>query len=477
MSRRSLIALVVVLAVVVPLALAGIAVVMGGDGSRIVGALRADEYERSYGTDLFFATPSGGAYYLGSPRSVTGCGTEAGVTTAPGPDGVETKEPTSPAPQTCVLRLAAARLPAAFFDLVDDMLTGQAGRTDFWIVNRKRDGSAANALHIDDALMEVTFGKLDANTIDQQLDVVLSLRPQAVVELATCCSTFSPTPAGSSTTAQQIYSHRFEASVSGVAGGQDIVEITEWTIKQVATGTSISTELGDLAFTVIRHPTNAFRQWLTTFGQDPPDEKTMTISIKKGTTSTTTAFTLSLTGVGLRGHAPLGWGSLGTSGQVMSDRFTVYVEGGGATGGLSMGAQPSLAPPPPPATPPTAPPPAPPPTPPSSPPPPSPPPTTPPPPSPPPVEEQALAAPEGLLATLISKTEAQLEWSAVEGAETYLIFMSSEPGGKYAEVGKSEEPKAVIGLEGLGDPPYYFVVRAVRGELQSENSAEAQAKG
>jgi hypothetical protein len=206
----------------------------------------------------------------------------------------------------------------------------------------------------------------------------------------------------------------------------------------------------------------------------------MTIAVRKGTSSTATAFTLSLTGVGIRAHAPLGWSSLGSAGQVMGDRFTVYVEGGGATGGISVGAQPSVAPSPPPpappATPPTAPPPVPPPTPPSSPPPPSPPPTAPPP-SPPPVEQRALPAPERLLATLISKSEAQLEWSAVEGAEAYVILMAPEPGGKYVEVGKSEKPSAIVGLEGRGDPPYYFVVRAVRGELQSENSEEVQAKG
>jgi hypothetical protein len=55
--------------------------------------------------------------------------------------------------------------------------------------------------------------------------------------------------------------------------------------------------------------------------------------------------------------------------------------------------------------------------------------------------------------------------------------MASEPGGKYVEVGKSEKPSAIVGLEGRGDPPYYFVVRALRGDLQSENSEEVQAKG
>lgn len=471
MSKRSLIALVVVLAIAVPLALGGIAVVMGGSDDRIVGALRADEYERAYGTDLFVGT-AGGVYYLGPSRSETGCGSQAGLTTSPGPNGMVTKEPTAPAAQPCVLGLAAGRLPAAFFDLLDDVLAGQAGRTDFWLVNRKRDGGAANALHINDALMEVTFGKLYTDTLDQQLDIVLSLRPDSVVELATCCSTFSTTLAPAATGQQPVYVNRFDASLSGVAGGQDIIEITEWTIKQVASGTDISTELSDLAFTVMRHPTSGFRQWLTNFGQTPADEKTMAIALKRGTTSSTTAFTLSLTGVGIRGHERLGWGSSGNSGQLLRDRFTVYVQGGTAPGGFSLAAQPVLAQPPPPppspATPPTAPPP----------PPPSPPTSPPPPPPPPPAEttEEGLAAPTRLTARLISQSDAELEWAPVEGAEGYVVLMTLEREGKYTEVARTEKALATVSkLE--GGPPYYFVVRAFRGEAQSENSAAAEALG
>lgn len=465
MSKRSLIALVVVLAIVIPLALGGIAIVMGGGGERIVGALRADEYERAYGTNFYVET-SAGTYSLGQARSVTGCGSQAGLTTAPGPTGGVTKEPTTFAAQPCVVRLVAGRMPAAFFDLLDDVLAGQAGRTDFWLVNFTRDGSAANGLHIDDALMEVTFGKLDADALDEQLDIVLSLRPDSVVELAACCSTFSPTQGGS-VSGQQVYSHRYAASVSGVTGGQDIVEITEWTIKQVASGTDISTELSDLMLTVMRHPTNSFRQWLANFavsGQSSPaDEKTLTIDVKRGTTSTNIAFTLSLTGVGIRGHEPLGWYSSGTAGQVLKDRFTVYVEGATAAGGFSQAAQPASAPPPPPPSPPTAPPTAPPPPPPS-------PPTSPPPPPPPPPTETELLAPTDVKVERGETGAVTLIWAAVKGAESYVILSSREPGGRHELLAETRETTHTISR--LDPGTIYLVLRAVRGEEQSKNSEE-----
>lgn len=464
MSKRSLIALVVVLAIVVPLALGGIAIVMGGGDERIVGSLRADEYERAYGTNAYVET-SAGTYYLGQPRSVTGCGSQAGLTTAPGPDGAVTKEPTTPAAQPCVLRLAAGRMPAAFFDLLDDVLAGQAGRTDFWLVNLKRDGSVGNAFHIVDALMEVTLGKLDADTLDQQLDIVLSLRPDSVVELATCCSTFSPTQGGSAGSAgQQVYSNRFEASISGVAGGQDIVEITEWSIKQVASGTDISTELGDFTFTVMRHPTNGFRQWLMNFGQTPAAEKTMTIDVKRGSSISTTnnAFTLSLTGVGIRGHEPLAWSTSGNTGQVLKDRFTVYVEGATAAGGISLAAQPA-SPPPPPPPPPTTPPTAPPPPPPS-------PPTSPPPPPPP--TETALLAPTDVKVERGETGGVTLSWAEVKGAERYVILSSREPGGPHELLAETTDTRHTLSKELEPGTTIYLVLRAARGEEQSKNSEE-----
>lgn len=57
-----------------------------------------------------------------------------------------------------------------------------------------------------------------------------------------------------------------------------------------------------------------------------------------------------------------------------------------------------------------------------------------------------------------------------------MILMSRESGGDYAEVARSETPTVVVEkLE--GEPPYYFVVRAIRGETESANSVEVAVKG
>jgi T4-like virus tail tube protein gp19 len=88
----------------------------------------------------------------------------------------------------------------------------------------------------------------------------------------------------------------------------------------------------------------------------------------------------------------------------------------------------------------------------------------------------AFPAPAGLVARLSSASDAELQWNPVEKAEGYIVLMALEPGGKYAEVARSEKPTVLLSkLE--GGPPYYFVVRAVRGDEQSENSEEAEASG
>ncbi len=80
-----------------------------------------------------------------------------------------------------------------------------------------------------------------------------------------------------------------------------------------------------------------------------------------------------------------------------------------------------------------------------------------------------------LRAALNEKGGVTLEWAPVDEAEGYVILMSREPGGDYAEVARSDGPTAVVEkLE--GGTPYYFVVRALKGETQSANSAEVVVK-
>jgi hypothetical protein len=95
---------------------------------------------------------------------------------------------------------------------------------------------------------------------------------------------------------------------------------------------------------------------------------------------------------------------------------------------------------------------------------------------PPPDDPQPPAAPVEPRAFLNEKGGVELEWGPVDEAEGYVILMSREPGGDYAEIARSEGPTVVVErLE--GGPPYYFVVRALRGETQSANSVEVAVKG
>jgi len=68
-----------------------------------------------------------------------------------------------------------------------------------------------------------------------------------------------------------------------------------------------------------------------------------------------------------------------------------------------------------------------------------------------------------------------LEWQPTEGAGSCLVLTALQPDGEYTELGSTEKPSyQATGLE--GGPPYYFVVRAVRGEERSADSAVAEAQ-
>ena len=461
MNKRSLIALIVVLAIVVPLALGGIAVLMGGDGSRITGALRLDEYERQYGTDLYLETPTGGQF-LGQAKQVTDCGRLAGLSAAADANGVVRKQPSTPAPGPCEIRVSAGRMQPAFSDLLDDVLTGQVGRTGFWLVNLNRTGGVSNGIHIDDALVEASFDALDSDALDEELSIVLKLRPDSVVELPACCGTFVPTRGSVVTGRNTIFKNGYQASISGVAGGQDIVAISAMNIRQVAAGNNVAVELGDLVITVNRHPTNGFRQWFTDFavnGQSAAaNEKTLTLTLKRGTVA---GITITFTGVGVRAEEPLGWGS-GNVGTVLRDRFTIYVEqatlneGGPPPPPPAPAPQPQTqtqtqtqtvtsSPPPPPATTSQA--------------------TTT---APVPTEKTPLAAPLEIKASA-EGSAITVAWAPVEGAEYYVVLSSTEPEGRYAELARGEKTEQTVGRFEPGST-VYLVVRSGRGEAQSADS-------
>lgn len=85
-----------------------------------------------------------------------------------------------------------------------------------------------------------------------------------------------------------------------------------------------------------------------------------------------------------------------------------------------------------------------------------------------------LPAPAELTAATGGEGEVTVSWQPSEGALGYLILFSTEPGGEYRELDKSEETK--LNLAGLDSGvTHYFVVRALDGIRESANSNEASA--
>jgi hypothetical protein len=89
--------------------------------------------------------------------------------------------------------------------------------------------------------------------------------------------------------------------------------------------------------------------------------------------------------------------------------------------------------------------------------------------------EKGLPAPATLkAATGGAEGEIELAWEPSEGALGYLVLATTEQGGEYNELDKTEGTElTVAGLE--SGVTHYFVVRALDGTRQSANSPEASA--
>jgi hypothetical protein len=84
-----------------------------------------------------------------------------------------------------------------------------------------------------------------------------------------------------------------------------------------------------------------------------------------------------------------------------------------------------------------------------------------------------LAPPTEIKASVNSDAQLLLNWSPIEGAEGYLVLVSLKPGGE-ENVGEihTKEPSLVAELK--GGPPWYVVIRSLRGEDQSADSKEIE---
>jgi hypothetical protein len=65
------------------------------------------------------------------------------------------------------------------------------------------------------------------------------------------------------------------------------------------------------------------------------------------------------------------------------------------------------------------------------------------------------------------------EAAPVEGAEEYLVLVALKPGGEeYVDQIRTKEPRLAQDIN--GGPPWYVVIRSLRGEQESANSREIE---
>ena len=86
-----------------------------------------------------------------------------------------------------------------------------------------------------------------------------------------------------------------------------------------------------------------------------------------------------------------------------------------------------------------------------------------------------LLAPTGLTATANGSTQIDLAWNAVSGATSYTVLRATSAGGTYAEFASGLTTTSTSDATASIGVPYYYVVKAVNGAVESEDSNEATA--
>jgi phage tail-like protein len=447
----------------------------------VVGVLVADD-DRTTGAFSTTSTMTDWKLELdgvqvGGLQAVTGCRPKGEVvsmkqtTQAGNPEIVKQLSTVRIVP--CVLQMGLSNQQVVY-QWINGMLTGQAQPKDLVLTQINRNtGRAALLIDVSNALVTSvripTFDAVSAETFSLELTV------DAEEIVRTDYGSSGPITSGTQAPRAPLL-REFSFELVGVQASQNISKVEGFTAKRqlietlgeqrIATVSLGELVVGDTEITTTPNFAAQFNSWFHSFviqGQNnESDEKTAMLNVLSGT-DPTPLLTFQLDGVGI-------FDAL-TTGTTEAPRrtYSLYLEGVRLV--LPSASNPPAPTPPP--SPPTSPPPPPPPT------------TTPPPPPPPATtttettktEPSALAPPKEVRASLASDSEVELGWeTSADEVEGYVVLYSTKSGGPYTEILRTEESKAFVGkLE--GGPPYYFVVRAFRGEAESEDSPEAEATG
>ncbi len=473
MSRRSIIVLVS-LATLGLLAVGTIGILVSG-GDRRIGAITSGSYigAARWGLEL-------NGVALPGLQSVAGCrhrGDSISVKTQSGAGATEVeKHPSAARLEPCVLRIGYSE-KKPMYEWINATLAGQAQKKDLELMEINASTNKVMVeLELENALItKVGLPALDAGSSKVNFVVDLTIVPE---HLARTDYGASGPSAPAVIQAQKSLGSTFKLTIPGVQNSDKVTSISPIIVKQGITQTEVGglqtatadpgdLELGDLDVVTGLGFAAGFNSWFQSFfiqgNSSPAEEKTGTIELLDSTL-VNTLLTIRLEGMGIYDAYDI------RSGESARRGYSLYVEGASFVFPTSSATSP---PPPPPSSPP----------PPTTPPPP---PTTteaaPPTPPPPPAEtattetSRELQAPARLFATLVSKTEVTLEWEPSERAEGYVVLFSLDPRAEYKEIARSKEPFYAVS-ELAGGPPYYFVVRALRGEEQSVDSPVAEVMG
>jgi hypothetical protein len=381
-------------------------------------------------------------------QSVAGCDAQGEVGTGGNPaTGATGKHISGVSTSQCRLQiLVNERAAAALYAWLNETLSETYTRKNLTLVKESNTSNDRMSISLEDVLIErIELPAFQSGSSGQAATIALTVRAEESTRNSNATGVSNPPSVKLSASASthlfdvvmsdpgSLYASRFEpwgAVVTITRGPTGTQQIPQ----NQATGLSV----GNLGLSISRQTNQAagraddLHMWFNTLvvqgNTHPSQERTLTLTLKDPRTSTSPPFlTLTFTNVGIFGE-PSYW--LGND----PEKFLFYAEG------VSFAGHPSAAPPPPPPPPPAAPP-----------------------------------APANLQAVIGEGGAVNLSWDPVKAAApTYKVLYAPEPGGEYKDLRATTE-ETTLRVE-LPAGTYYFVVRAVSGGTESEDSNEVSVE-
>jgi fibronectin type III domain protein len=482
MRARSIVAIVV--GATVLLILGGVLAVFMNGGERSVGALTSRSY--TSGKSALFLETQTGTQYLGPLSSFTGCEPRGVVEELSAAQAQQQagfrKQLSGVEVEPCEITFGAALMQQPMYDWLSDTLGGTATAKTVWIVEANYNGQPQDAVKLTGVkLAKIVFPEANASDPHPSAEISASLRATSAEHPYPCCGGFSGSVGSATTTSSKIARTAYFTFDLGGLPTQRVASVSPLVVTQDASG---EVHFGDIEVSVALIDTGPWAQWFKQFaiqGNNQNSRETGRLAFTNAT-KTSDLLVINLQGVGIyrRGPDTPGTGTTSQYTQTARDLYSLFVESatmtgppqtGGGTTSQSTSTQTTTAQ------------------------------TTtaqtttaqtttaqtttaqtttattttiPAPPQPPPVGG-TVAAPEGLEARG-GESQAALVWQPVEGATGYVILMSLSPREEFKQVGEAGAEKEPSFTAEKLEPgrTYYFAVRAVRKDEQSENSKVVQ---